>query len=97
METIVTITAREERHIYAAKESIRVQRSFLEDYIRKDPFFMLTLDPYDSEADDAPDIVNDDRMRQCLWHRSMASVAGVIAKLPVLSMMAKRCDLCRRR
>lgn len=90
METIVTITAREERHIYAAKESIRVQRSFLEDYIRKDPFFMLTLDPYDSEADDAPDIVK--QMIECcnvFGIGPMASVAGVIAKFAVLSMMAK--------
>ena len=88
METIVTITASEKRHIIAAKESIRVQRSYLEDYIRKDPFFMLTLDPYDSEADDAPDIVK--QMIECctvFGIGPMASVAGVIAKFAVLAMM----------
>jgi len=88
METIVTITAREKRHIDAAKESIRVQRSYLEGFIRKDPFFMLTLDPYDSLADDAPEIV--EQMIECctvFGIGPMASVAGVIAKFAVLAMM----------
>lgn len=51
-ETIVTISAREQRHIEAAKRSIREQRKLLEDFIRTDPFFMITLEPYDLPADD---------------------------------------------
>ena len=88
METIVTISAREKRHIDAAKESIRVQRSYLEGYIKKDPFFMVTLDPYDSEADDAPEIVK--QMIGCctvFGIGPMAAVAGVIAKFAVQAMI----------
>ena len=91
METIVTITAREKRHIDAAKESIRVQRSYLEDYIKKDPFFMITLDPYDSLADDAPEIVK--QMIECstvFGIGPLAAVAGVIAKFAVLAMMEEK-------
>ncbi|NTV27890.1 MAG: UPF0280 family protein, partial [Methanothrix sp.] len=87
-ETIVTISARQQRQIDAAKESIRVQRSYLEDFISKDPFFMLTLDPYDSEADDAPEIVK--QMIECsavFGIGPMSAVAGVIAQFAVLAMM----------
>jgi hypothetical protein len=87
-ETIVTISARQQRQIEAAKESIRVQRSYLEDFIRKDPFFMLTLDPYDLQADDAPEIVK--QMIGCsavFGIGPMAAVAGVIAQFAVLAMM----------
>lgn len=87
-ETIVTISARQQRQIEAAKESIRVQRSYLEDFIRKDPFFMLTLDPYDSEADDAPEIVK--QMIECstvFGIGPMAAVAGIIAQFAVQTMM----------
>jgi uncharacterized protein len=87
-ETIVTISAREEKHIDAAKESIRAERANLEDFIRIDPFFMLTLEPYDLLADDAPDIVK--QMIECsavFGIGPMAAVAGVIAKFAVLAMM----------
>ncbi len=46
-ETIVTISARETEHIEAAKASIREQRAYLEEYIRMDPYFQITLEPYD--------------------------------------------------
>ncbi len=89
-ETIVTIFAREKRHIEAAKRSIRVQRRYLEDFIRADPFFMLTLEPYDLQADDAPKIVK--QMINCsavFGIGPMAAVAGVIAKLAVEEMMVE--------
>jgi len=54
-ETIVTISARDKRHIEAAKRSIREQRKLLEEFIRTDPFFMITLEPYDLPADDEDD------------------------------------------
>jgi ApbE superfamily uncharacterized protein (UPF0280 family) len=86
-ETIVTISAHEQRHIEAAKKSIKEQRKYLEDFIEKDPFFMLTLDPYDLEVDDAPDIVQ--QMIKCgavFGIGPMSAVAGVIAKLAVEAM-----------
>ena len=94
-ETIVTISALEEEHIDAAKESIRAERANLEDFIRKDPFFMLTLEPYDLLADDAPEIVK--QMIECsavFGIGPMAAVAGVIAKFAVLAMMDSGADLC---
>jgi ApbE superfamily uncharacterized protein (UPF0280 family) len=87
-ETIVTISAREERHIEVAKKSIREQRKYLEDFIEKDPFFQLTLDPYDLEIDDAPDIVQ--QMTRCsavFGIGPMSAVAGTIAKFAVEAMM----------
>ncbi len=89
-ETIVTVFARKKRDIDAAKESIRTQRSYLEGYIKKDPFFMVTLDPYDCEAEacDSPEIVR--QMIECckvFGIGPMAAVAGAIAKLAVLAMM----------
>lgn len=90
-ETIVTISAREQCHIETAKRSIREQRKLLEDFIRTDPFFMITLEPYDLQADDedcAPEIVK--QMIRCsatFGIGPMAAVAGVIAKYAVQAMM----------
>lgn len=87
-ETIVTISAREQKHIEAAKKSIREQRKYLEDFIEKDPFFMLTLDPYDVDVSSAPDIVQ--QMARCsavFGIGPMSAVAGVIAKLAVEAMV----------
>jgi ApbE superfamily uncharacterized protein (UPF0280 family) len=87
-ETIVTISARDEVHIEAAKKSIREQRRFLEDFIRSDPFFMITLEPYDLLEDDAPKIIK--QMISCSSVFSigpMAAVAGAIAKYAVQAMM----------
>jgi ApbE superfamily uncharacterized protein (UPF0280 family) len=93
-ETIVTISARDKRHIEAAKQSIREQRKLLEDFIRTDPFFMITLEPYDLHADDEddendmPEIVK--QMIRCsavFGIGPMAAVAGVIAKYAVQAMM----------
>jgi len=86
-ETIVTIFAREKGHIEAAKRSIREQRGLLEGFIRKDPFFMVTLDPYDLQ-DDAPDIVK--MMVRCasaFGIGPMSSVAGAIARYAVWAMI----------
>ena len=87
-QTIVTISAREKIHIEAAKRSIIEQRSYLEAFIRKDPFFMLTLEPYDLQADDAPDIIRQMiSTTEIFGIGPMAAVAGVIAKLAVEAMI----------
>ena len=46
-ETIVTIAADNQAHIEAAKEAIRIHRAALEMYILSDPYFQLTLEPYE--------------------------------------------------
>jgi len=89
-ETIVTISAYERRQIEAAKESIREQRNLLERFIQVDPFFMLTLEPYDLLEDDAPDVVK--QMIRCsaiFGIGPMSAVAGVIAKLAVEAMISE--------
>lgn len=91
-ETIVTISAREQRHIEAAKRSIREERTHLENFIRADPFFMLTLDPYDlaknAGGEGAPEIVEQMVSTTAIFGIGpMAAVAGVIAKFAVEAMM----------
>jgi ApbE superfamily uncharacterized protein (UPF0280 family) len=87
-ETIVTIFAREKKHIDAARESIREQRSYLEDFIRDDPFFQITLEPYDSMQDDAPQIVKQMIEKSAIFGIGpMAAVAGAIAGFAVQAMM----------
>jgi hypothetical protein len=87
-ETIATISAREQSHIDAAKLAIREQRVYLEDFIRKDPFFMLTLEPYDLPADGAPEIVKQMISTTAVFGIGpMAAVAGVIAEFAVEAMM----------
>lgn len=86
-ETIVTILACEAGQIDAAKRAIREQRALLEDFIRRDPFFQFTLEPY-SLNEEAPAIV-----RRMIESSSvfgigpMAAVAGVIAEYAVAAMM----------
>jgi hypothetical protein len=87
-ESIVTICARDGEHIDAARESIARQRSYLEDFIGNDPFFMLTLEPYEPSEKDPPDIV-----RQMIETSAiigvgpMACVAGAIAGFAVQAMI----------
>ncbi|MGB5100446.1 MAG: UPF0280 family protein [Methanothrix sp.] len=87
-ETIVTIFAREERHMDAARESIREQRGYLENFIRKDPFFQITLEPYDLVQDGAPRIVQQMIEKSAVFGIGpMAAVAGTIAGFAVQAMM----------
>jgi ApbE superfamily uncharacterized protein (UPF0280 family) len=87
-ETIATISGYEQKHIEAAKESIREQRDLLEKFIQADPFFMLTLESYDLKAEESPDIVR--QMIECsavFGIGPMSAVAGVIAKFAVEAMI----------
>ena len=87
-ETIATIFAYEQSHIEVAKESIRGQRNLLEKFIQADPFFMLTLEPYDLKADDVPDIIQQMIKTSAVFGIGpMSAVAGVIAKLAVEAMI----------
>ena len=87
-ETTVTITA-EEKYIEVAKQVIREHRGHLERYIRSDPFFRITLEPYQAQKN-VPEIVK----RMCEASNAvgvgpMAAVAGAIAELTVEAMMEK--------
>lgn len=90
-ETIVTISAKEAYHIDAAKRAIREQRQKLECFISKDPFFQITLEPYQlagRDIEEAPEIVR--RMVQAgaaFGIGPMAAVAGAIAGFAVDAMI----------
>jgi hypothetical protein len=87
-ETIVTITAQERDHLEAAKEEIALQRALLEEFIRSDPFFLVTLDPYDLPAKDAPLIVREmARAASAVGIGPMSSVAGTIASFALEAMI----------
>ena len=87
-QTIVTITAQERDQIESAKEEIAFQRALLEDFIRDDPFFVLTLEPYDRAIDGAPQIIKDMvRAGASVEIGPMSSVAGTIARFALEAMI----------
>ncbi|MBC2698011.1 MAG: UPF0280 family protein [ANME-2 cluster archaeon] len=86
-ETIVTLGADKEEYIEIARAAIRKQRSLLEGYISSDPFFRITLEPY-NVPDSAPDIVR--RMAgacSTVGIGPMGAVAGTIAWMAVEAMV----------
>lgn len=87
-QTIVTITAQEQDHLEAAKEEIASQRALLEEFIRDDPFFMLTLDPYDHPIKKAPLIAREMvRAGAAIGIGPMSAVAGTIASFALEAMI----------
>lgn len=86
-ETIVTIAAYEQVYIEAAKEAIRIHRAALETYILSDPYFQLTLEPYECPKN-APEVVR--RMVKAgntMGIGPMSAVAGTISALAVEAMV----------
>ena len=86
-ETIVTIVANNQAHIEVAKRSIRTHRAALETYILSDPYFQLTLDPYEYPKI-APEVVK--RMIKAgntMGVGPMSAVAGTISSLAVEAMV----------
>ncbi len=86
-ETIVSIHADDASHVEAAKEAIGFHRSLLENYIRRDPYFQITLEPH-SCPKDAPEVVR--RMTDAsatMGLGPMSAVAGTIASLAVEAMV----------
>ena len=86
-ETIVTIVADEASHIEVARSAIKAARAQLEAYIRADPYFQVTLEPYECD-DDAPDIVR--RLvdsGNSMGIGPMSAVAGTISAIAVEAMV----------
>ncbi len=85
-ETAVTILA-EENYITLAERAIFDTREVIERFIREDPLFRDTLEPY-SEREDAPPVIK----RMCEAARKayvgpMAAVAGAVAEEALLAMI----------
>ncbi|AKB61908.1 UPF0280 family protein [Methanosarcina mazei] len=86
-ETIVTIAACDRKYIEAAKEAIRTHRAALETYILSDPYFQITLEPYECPKN-APEVVR--RMIKAgntIGIGPMSAVAGTISALAVEAMV----------
>lgn len=86
-ETIVTIAADNQAHIEVAKKAIRIHRAALEMYILSDPYFQLTLEPYECPKI-APEVVR--RMIKAgntMGIGPMSVVAGTISALAVEAMV----------
>ncbi|MEM2924627.1 MAG: UPF0280 family protein [Methanocellales archaeon] len=88
-ETIATLIADEVKYIEEAIKSIKYHRRQLEEYISRDPFFKITLEPYEC-SEGAPEIVK----LMCEASKKagvgpMAAVAGAIAELALKAMMEK--------
>jgi len=87
-QTIVTVTSQQKSHIDAALRAIKQERAALEDFIRQDSFFMLTLEPYDLSAEGAPRIVREMvRAGSAAGIGPMSAVAGTIARFALEAMI----------
>lgn len=85
-ETAVTILG-DEQCIPAAVDAIFRCREILEEYLRRDPFFGITLEPHTPD-DDVPPLIR--RMSDASRRAGvgpMASVAGIIAEEGVRAMV----------
>ena len=88
-ETIATIITEDDEYIETAKKEIQKCRSEIEQFIRKDNFFEVSLKPYNCSKKD-PEIIK----KMCdsskkLNVSPMATVAGVIAEYAVKAMISK--------
>jgi len=87
-QTIVTITAQKKKHLDVAKEEIRFQRMLLEAFIKRDPFFLVTLEPYDSSLDGAPEIIKAMVNASATMEIGpMSTVAGTISEFALRAMI----------
>ena len=87
-ETFVWITADENRHIALAKEEITRHRKELERFVRRHPYFLVTLERYtgeetevDTDRGEMPEIVR--RMIKAsekFGIGPMSAVAGTLAE-----------------
>lgn len=89
-ETAATIAA-ERRFIAPAVEAIKTARADIERQIRKDRFFLTTLEPYEPAVDSSATV-----MRMCDAARvagvgPMAAVAGMIAQAALEAMTTAGC------
>ena len=86
-QTIVTILAKEQRHIEAAKQAILHHRAGLESYISRNPVFAISLEPVPINSP-APEVV--ERMAEASERVDvgpMAAVAGTLATLALEAML----------
>jgi len=88
-QTIVTLISEKNSYINSAIKEIKKRRNEIEQYISKDKFFRITLEPYRC-SDDSPEIIK----KMCISSEKlnigpMSTVAGIIAEYAVSAMIEK--------
>ena len=89
-ESIVTILAENERQYKLAVDAILMARRLIEERIKKDPYFLITYEPYEiDELDEGLDEVTSRMVRASRIANvgPMAAVAGTISAVAVESMV----------
>jgi hypothetical protein len=87
-ETIVTILAEKKEQYELAVEAILRARREIEEMIRKDPYFLITYEPYELEIEESREVVSRMiRASRVTGVGPMAAVAGTIASVAVEAMM----------
>ncbi len=90
-ETAVTIAA-DRTYIASAVDAIKVARRDIERQIRKDRFFLTTLEPYDAKQCTSKVTERMCRASEMAGVGPMAAVAGAIAQTALETMMAEGCS-----
>ncbi len=86
-ETIVTILAENERQYKLAVDAILRARRLIEERIKRDPYFLITYEPYETE-DELDDVtLRMVRASKIAKVGPMAAVAGTISAVAVESMI----------
>lgn len=85
-QTIVTISADKAEYIDIAKEEILKNRLIIENYIRENPFFEVTLESYEEDENAPPLIQKMIQAGNTFGIGPMSAVAGTIAEAAVLKM-----------
>ncbi len=83
-ETVATVLAESDEHFEVAKKAMLEARKRIEDFIKRDPFFYSTLEPYDCQGEIVERMC---RASKLAGVGPMAAVAGTIAEYAVERMV----------
>jgi ApbE superfamily uncharacterized protein (UPF0280 family) len=89
-ETAATIAA-EGRFVERAVEALKATRSEIERQVRKDPFFLTTMEPY-TPQDPGPVVRRMCDASAVAGVGPMATVAGAVAQVALEAMVEQGCD-----
>jgi ApbE superfamily uncharacterized protein (UPF0280 family) len=89
-ETAATIAA-DGRYVESAVEALKSARREVERQVRRDPFFLTTLEPYTPD-DPSPLVRRMCEAADAVGVGPMATVAGAIAQATLEAMAAEGCD-----
>lgn len=89
-ETAATVAA-EGRYVATAVDAIKDARREIERQVRRDPFFLTTMEPYTPKAPE-PVVARMCEAAAVAGVGPMAAVAGTVAQVALEAMVAQGCD-----